>query len=91
MATPGGGRWRLPAEVVLRLEEVQKAIGRGPEIRHQPSQDRAMHCRYRTPNRNDPLSLTAAVLTMLAATIVAGFLPARTASRIDPMVALRYE
>ena len=41
--------------------------------------------------RNDPLTLTAAVLTMMAATIVAGYLPARTASRIDPMLALRYE
>jgi predicted permease len=41
--------------------------------------------------RNDPLTLTTAVLTMIAATIVAGYLPARTASRIDPMVALRYE
>jgi len=41
--------------------------------------------------RNDPLTLTAAVLTMMAATVLAGYLPARTASRIDPMVALRYE
>jgi macrolide transport system ATP-binding/permease protein len=41
--------------------------------------------------RNDPLTLTAAVLTMMAATMLAGYLPARTASRIDPMVALRYE
>jgi len=41
--------------------------------------------------RNDPLALVAAVLTMAAATIVAGYLPARSASRIDPMVALRHE
>jgi len=41
--------------------------------------------------RNDPLTLTAAVLTMTAAAVLAGYLPARTASRIDPMVALRYE
>jgi len=41
--------------------------------------------------RNDPLTLAAAVLTMIAATMLAGYLPARTASRIDPMVALRYE
>jgi predicted permease len=41
--------------------------------------------------RNDPVTLAAAVLTMMAATILAGYLPARSASRIDPMVALRYE
>ena len=41
--------------------------------------------------RNDPLALAAAVATMVAATLLAGYLPARDASRIDPMVALRHE
>ena len=41
--------------------------------------------------RNDPLALAAAVLTMVGATILAGYLPARNASRIDPMAALRHE
>jgi predicted lysophospholipase L1 biosynthesis ABC-type transport system permease subunit len=40
---------------------------------------------------NDPRALAAAVLTMVAATLVAGYLPARDASRIDPMAALRHE
>jgi predicted permease len=40
---------------------------------------------------NDPLALTAAVATLVSAAIVAGYLPARNASRIDPMVALRHE
>jgi macrolide transport system ATP-binding/permease protein len=40
---------------------------------------------------NDPLALAAAVLTMAAATLLAGYLPARHASRINPMVALRHE
>jgi ABC-type antimicrobial peptide transport system permease subunit len=41
--------------------------------------------------RNDPLALASAVGTLLAAALVAGYLPARKASRIDPMVALRHE
>jgi macrolide transport system ATP-binding/permease protein len=41
--------------------------------------------------RNDPLTLTAAVLTIATATLVAGYVPARNASRIDPLVALRHE
>jgi len=41
--------------------------------------------------RNDPLALTAAVLTMAAATLLAGYIPARNASRINPMSALRHE
>ena len=40
---------------------------------------------------NDPIALGAAVLTMAGATLLAGYLPARTASRIDPMPALRHE
>jgi macrolide transport system ATP-binding/permease protein len=41
--------------------------------------------------RNDPLALAAAVLTMAGATLLAGYVPARNASRIDPMTALRHE
>jgi macrolide transport system ATP-binding/permease protein len=40
---------------------------------------------------NDPLALTGAVVTLVTAAILAGNLPARNASRIDPMIALRHE
>jgi predicted permease len=40
---------------------------------------------------NDPFSMLAAVLVMLLIAALAGYLPARRASRVDPMVALRYE
>jgi ABC-type antimicrobial peptide transport system permease subunit len=40
---------------------------------------------------NDALSLVGAVLVLMGAMILAGYLPARRASRIDPLVALRHE
>jgi ABC-type antimicrobial peptide transport system permease subunit len=40
---------------------------------------------------NDPRAIAAAVAVLLAAAFAAGFWPARKASRIDPMNALRHE
>lgn len=39
----------------------------------------------------DPLSMAAAVAMLMAAGLLAGYLPARRAARIDPLAALRYE
>ncbi len=39
----------------------------------------------------DPLTLGAAILVMMATATAASLLPARRATRVDPMVALRYE
>lgn len=40
---------------------------------------------------NDPMAMAAAVTILGTAAILAGYLPARRASRIDPMLALRHE
>jgi predicted permease len=39
----------------------------------------------------DPVSLLLAVITLFAAACIAGYLPARRASKVDPMIALRSE
>jgi len=39
----------------------------------------------------DPLTIAAAGLVLVCVSALASFLPARRATRIDPMIALRYE
>ena len=40
---------------------------------------------------SDPLSVSAALVTVILAALVAGYLPARRATRVDPLIALRAE
>jgi len=40
---------------------------------------------------NDPRTLALAAAVLLSAALAAGYAPARRASRIDPLVALRHE
>ncbi|HZS47548.1 MAG TPA: ABC transporter permease [Blastocatellia bacterium] len=42
-------------------------------------------------SRNDPVTIAIGVLLMIVVAVLAGFIPALRASKIDPMIALRYE
>jgi ABC-type antimicrobial peptide transport system permease subunit len=40
---------------------------------------------------SDPLALGAAILVITAVTLISAYFPARRATRVDPMMALRYQ
>ena len=85
-AAPGNVRWQVLRETLL-LVSIGVAIG----IPSALAGTRLVHSMLFGLGAIDPVVIFASVgvLTLVAA--LAGFLPARRASRVDPMVVLRYE
>jgi predicted permease len=78
-------------QLVLREGMLLVAIGLLAGIPLALAGSRLLHSFLFGLNSTDPLSLITVILLLAIVAAVAGFIPARRAARIDPMVALRYE
>ena len=81
-ATPTGKMQR-----VLRLSLIAIAIGLGASL----ALGRVARSLMYGVSSSDPITLIPVTLLILVVCLVASFLPAWRATKVDPMVALRYE
>ncbi len=82
-----GGIVRMVLREVLLLAAGGLAIGMAAA----PSMSKLVASYLYGMKANDPLALTLAMAILLIAAVLASYTPARKASRIDPMTALRHE
>jgi putative ABC transport system permease protein len=69
-------------------EALQLVLGRGMRLVATATGARV---KLQSARRFDPATLAAACAALFAVALIANYLPARRATRVDPLVALRYE
>jgi len=77
--------------MVLRETGVLIAVGLAAGVPASLACARLVQSKFYGLKPADPLTLACALGVMLAVAAIAGYLPARRASRVDPLVALRHE
>jgi ABC-type antimicrobial peptide transport system permease subunit len=85
-AEPGAVLW-----LVLRETLVLLAIGIAIGVPATLAATRLVQSQLFGLSPFDPATVAVAMLAILLVTVIAGYLPARRATKVDPLVALRYE
>jgi macrolide transport system ATP-binding/permease protein len=86
-----GAQRRVVTWMVLREVCVLAAVGLAIGVPIALGTSRLIESFLFDMKPNDPRALALAVAILLSAALVAGYGPARRASRVDPMIALRHE
>ena len=77
--------------LVLREVALMVAVGVGVGLPLALGLSRVVQSQLFALSAHDPVSLAAAAFVLATVALVAGYLPARRATKVDPMTALRYE
>ncbi|NDJ15121.1 MAG: FtsX-like permease family protein [Acidobacteriia bacterium] len=86
-----GGQQGTVIGMILRETSVLIAIGLAARVPAALACGRLVQSKLYGLKAADPLRLGVSVGILIAVALIAGFLPARRASQVDPLVALRYE
>ncbi len=86
-----GAKRNQIVKMVLREALLLVAIGAGLGLPLALAGARLVSTKLYGLKASDPLTFSASITLLLAVATLAAYLPARRASRVDPMVALRYE
>lgn len=86
-----GARRGVVVWMVMREVCVLSAVGRAISLPIALATSRLVASFLFNMKPNDPRAPAVAVATLLTAALAAGYGPARRASRVDPIVALRHE
>ena len=86
-----GARARVIRRMILRETVLMVVAGLAAGLPLALAAGRLLRAQLFDLSPYDPVTMVAATIAVLAVTIVAGYIPARRASRVDAMVALRCE
>ena len=86
-----GAQWRDVLKLVLRNGMLLAAIGLAVGLAGAFALTRLMRSLLFEVSPTDPLTFCAVALCLICAALLACYIPARRATKVDPLIALRYE